>query len=208
MERKTLKETLKRSFSETLYLSSPGTMYTVPGEHAPPGGCRPTLHPPQHEEGDSEKWAGFPPSEAPPNRAGPQSSHSSSKPGGAQGAQQPPLREFSSSSRPAADRSCRCDSPAWGWPGDGGTSVPRCRTAVKRNHRDAHARADTEPAPRDRPHPRRTRALPAAERSRSCKGRTHQSGGRLQLDGEGRRGAFRGDDAVWYFHRVWGVHLS
>lgn len=128
-------------------------MYTVPGEHAPPGGCRPTLHPPRHEEGDSEKWAGFPPSEAPPNQAGPQSSHSSSKPGGAQGAQQPPLGEFSFSSRPAADRSCRCDSPAWGWPGDGGASVPRCRTAVKRNHRDAHARADTEPGPCDRPHP-------------------------------------------------------
>lgn len=153
MERKTLKETLKRSFSETLYLSSPGTMYTVPGEHAPPGGCRPTLHPPRQERETRRSGLDSRLLRCPLTTAGPQSSHSSSKPGGAQGAQQPPLGEFSFSSRPAADRSCRCDSPAWGWPGDGGASVPRCRTAVKRNHRDAHARADTEPAPRDRPHP-------------------------------------------------------
>lgn len=153
MERKTLKETLKRSFSETLYLSSPGTNVHRSRRARAPWWLQADIASSPTREGDSEKWAGFPPSEAPPNQAGPQSSHSSSKPGGAQGAQQPPLREFSLSSRPAADRSCRCDSPAWGWPGDGGASVPRCRTAVKRNHRDAHARADTEPAPRDRPHP-------------------------------------------------------
>lgn len=153
MERKTVKETLKRSFSETLYLSSPGTMYTVPGEHAPPGGCRPTLHPPRQERETRRSGLDSRLPRRPLTRQGRSPAIPAVNLGGAQGAQQPPLGEFSFSSRPAADRSCRCDSPAWGWPGDGGASVPRCRTAVKRNHRDAHARADTEPAPRDRPHP-------------------------------------------------------
>lgn len=208
MERKTLKETLKRSFSETLYLSSPGTMYTVPGEHAPPGGCRPTLHPPRQERETQRSGLDSRLPRRPLTRQGRSPAIPAVNLGGAQGAQQPPLGEFSFSSRPAADRSCRCDSPAWGWPGDGGASVPRCRTAVKRNHQTRTRGRTLSPRRATGHTPRRTRALPAAERSRSRKGRTHQSGGRLQLDGEGRRGAFRGDDAVWYFHRVWGVHLS